>query len=357
MATAEFRFDAGANLLSYALPDYRNVLSPMKPGASITVTRGQAMGTKTSDGKQYPLNLAATDGTQSFSGFAQFTFSTDSSGNVFLKVADTAGTPNYLAVPMNYANMWTSGVFDPTDLSTAPDSGTSTAEVDTITPTSPTTGDIYTVEAPNGAIASFTVGATQTATATVTGLKNAWNADPRLVAIATPTGTATLILTAVNKGVAMGLVATAVGTGTTALVVTTPAVAVDVSEVDTFTFAGTIATADVYTATITYGGLQTRTISFTVAGTTTATAVSNGLRAAWNADPYFSQYATVSGTATLIATNNVPGSLSNIAITSSGAGTITKVVTTPALGKNIADIQASRPGCYVLSPYGFWVIN
>ncbi len=38
-----------------------------------------------------------------------------------------------------------------------------------------------------------------------------------------------------------------------------------------------------------------------------------------------------------------------------GSGTFAKVVTTPAYGQNIANIQATRPGAYVMGN-GWWVI-
>jgi hypothetical protein len=350
MATKEFTFDQ-SQILVPALPNAAlNRLSPVTYGASLTIAKGQAMARKTSDNKFYPLNLAATDGTQTFAGFAQYACLTDSSGVVYFGGA-TAGA-NFYTLPNQYSAIWTGGIFDPTDLVTAA-TGTAVQEVDTITPTSPTTGDIYSVTLPNGDGIEVTIGATQTATAATTLLANAWNANPVLKALATTSGTATFILTAVNAGAALNLKSAVVGTGTAPLVITTAAVDAQQKEVDTFT-ASSPTTGDVYTLTITFGGGQTKAISATVGATQTATAIDLLLIAAWNADPVAAAYAVASGTTTLILTSALPGTTMSVAASVVGTGTMAKVVTTPGVGRNISDILPGCPGARILQPYGFW---
>jgi len=349
MIAQEFRFDPG-QILQPALPSPLNRLEPAAFGASLTIAKGQALAQKTSDAKLYPLNLAATDGTQIFVGFSQYPVVTDASGNVQYFFSGTATGINFFAPPTQSAGIYTGGIFDPRDLITAT-AGTAVAEVDTITPTNPTTGDIYSVTTPNGDGVEVTVGATQTATATVTLLANAWNANPVLKALATTSGTSTLILTAVTPGVALGLKAASVGTGTVALVITTAAVALAQGEVDTFT-ATNPTTGDVYTITATLPNGTTKAISATVGATQTATAIDALLIAAWNADPAAAAIATASGTTTLILTAPAGATL-NLAGTVVGTGTIAKVVTTPATGRKLSDILPGCPGARVLSS-GFW---
>lgn len=321
-------------------------------GASLTILAGQALGRKTSDNLLYPLNTAASDGTQTFVGFSMYDIQTDASKNVYYLNGGTAAA-NFRQLPFSTAAIWVSGIFDPQDLITST-AGAATAEVITVTPTNPTTGDIYTVEAPNGVAASFTVGATQTAAATVTGLKNSWNSDPYLTTLGTASGSGTFIVTAATGGRSMGLTASAVGTGTTALVVTTPAVAGRAGEKDTFTPANPT-TADVYTLTLTLPDLTTKAISATVGATQTAAAISALLIAAWNADPVASAYATASGTSTVVLTAVNLGSSLSIAGSVVGTGTISKATTTAATGRAIADIIGGAPGARVLHN-GFWQI-
>ena len=351
MATKETRFDPG-QILEPALPCGFNRKSPVNVGNSLTIARGQAMARKTSDGKHYPLNLAATDGTQTFSGFAAYAFASDSNGLVYLVFGGTTGQPTFYSPPLDYAEIFTSGIFDPVDLLTAA-TGTIAAEVDTLTPTSPTTGDIYTIGLADGAVASFTVGATQTAAAVVTGLTNAWNANPVLKALATPSGSSTFILTGTTKGQSLNLQAGVAGTGTTALVITTAATDAQQAEVDTFT-PNTVTTGDVNTLTATFGGAQTRAVSFTIGATQTAAAASAGLIAAWNADPVLSNLATASGTNTVVLTAVLPGNAMSVAGSVVGTGTISKVVTSPAFGDSITDILPGNPGAHILQPYGYW---
>lgn len=351
MPINEFRFDPG-QILQPALPSPLNRLEPVAFGASLTILKGQAMGQKASDAKCYPLNLAATDGTQIFKGFSQYPIVTDASGNVQLAFGGTVFGTSYFAPSTTYNAIYTGGIFDPADLITAA-TGTQTAEVDTLTPTNPTTGDIYAIVLPNGAQIDFTVGATQTAAAVVTGLTNAWNANATAKALATPSGSGTLILTAVTPGVAMNLKAGVTGTGTTALVITTPAVDAAQGEVDTFT-ASSPTTGDVYTLTINFPNGTTKAISATVGATQTATAIDALLIAAWNADPVAAAVATATGTTTLILTQPAGGN-TNITAAVVGTGTIAKVVTKVATGRNIADILPGAPGAHIL-PSGFWEI-
>lgn len=353
MAVQEFRFDPG-QILQPVLPTPLSRLEPVAFGASLTIVKGQAMAQKTSDAKLYPLNRAASDGTQNFKGFAQYSVATDAGGLHYPVFGGTTAIPSFFGIAQSHTDVYTGGVFDPNDLFTAA-TGTAVAEVDTITPTSPTTGDIYTVTSAGGDAASFTVGATQTAAAVVTGLTNAWNSNPVLKAIATPSGSGTLILTgtAANAGQPLGVTATAVGTGTVALVVTTAPVAAQQAEIDTFT-ASTPTTGDVYKLTITYPNNTTYVVQATVGATQTATAIDALLIAAWNADPIASTYAVASGTTTLILTGPA-GSTLNVAGSVVGTGTIAKVVTKAALGRNINDILPGCPGARVL-PSGYWEI-
>ena len=128
-----------------------------------------------------------------------------------------------------------------------------------------------------------------------------------------------------------------------------------VAEVDTFT-ATNPTTGDVYTITITNPDLTTYSISATVGATQTAAAIDALLIAAWNADPVASAYATASGTTTLIMTSVVPGNILNLSGSVVGTGTIAKVVTTAASGRNINDILAGCPGATVLAN-GNWNIG
>lgn len=358
MATNTYYMGPGQNILVPALQSFSEHLEPVAYGPNLTINRGQAMAPKTSDGKFYPFNAIATDGTQRFEGFAQYSCATDANGLVYLVTGTTPAGATVYTPPGNYSSLYTAGVFNPNDLYTSA-VGTAIAEVDTITPTNPTTGDIYSVEigsGPNAGVGvEVTVAGTQTATATVTLLANAWNANPVLKALATTSGSATFILTAVNAGEPLNLKAGVTGTGTVALVITTAAVSAQQSEVDTFT-ATNPTTADVYTITITYPNLTTYAVSATVGATQTATAIDALLIAAWNADPTASAYAVASGTATLIMTAVVPGNQMNLSGFVVGTGTIAKVVTKPALGRSIADIQNNgRSSAYVQNGTGYWV--
>lgn len=361
MATKEYVFDNGQILVPI---DGSARLTSAAYGASLTLLKGQAMAQKTSDGKMYALNTAATDGTQTFAGFNQISCTTDANGLIFYSFGGTAAGANLESIGSQLGTIYTNGIFNPFDLFTAA-TGTAVAEVDTITPTSPTTGDLYSVYVTSGPLAGqgveVTIGATQTATAATTLLANAWNDDPQLKAYAATSGTTTFILTAATAGVPLNLKSSVVGTGTAPLVITTAAVQAQQAEVDTFT-ATNPTTADVYTLTVTFPNLTTKAISATVGATQTATAIDALLLAAWNADTpdqygnLVTNYATPSGTTTLILTAKNVGQTLSIAGTTTGTGTIAKVVTKPALGRSLADILPGAPGARILAPNGYWQV-
>lgn len=460
MSTQEFRFDP-AQILQPAQSSPYNRQAAARFGANLNLTRGQCLGEKTSDGKQYPLNPAATDGTQTFSGVLGYSLATDANGNPYFVYGGTAAGSTFYTPPQNYAPLWTGGVFDPNDLFTVPPTTTvGTAEVDTFTPTgtvtvgdiynillpngstvsttamanptattmsnqlraawalnpfavslgavtgtstfivtasttgtplsltptfsgvstlvkivttaavsgfaaqvttitpagSVTTGDVYTVSVPDGAGVSITVGATQTAAGAVTLLLAAWKANPVLVALATATGSTTFILTAVQPGVNLGITSGVSGTGTVSQTVSTAAASYLTTEVDTITPTNPT-TGDVYTVTINYPNLTTLAASFTIGATQTAAAMVTGMINAWNALPQAVAYATASGSTTFILTSTTPGNQMNLTASVVGTGTVAKVVTTAALGRSITDIQnAGRPAAYILQPTGYFVI-
>lgn len=131
--------------------------------------------------------------------------------------------------------------------------------------------------------------------------------------------------------------------------------ATPVAEVDTFTPGGTITTGDVDTLTYTAPDGTVTTASFTVAGTTTAAAVSAGLIAAWNANATLAAVATATGTSTVILTGVSAGTPFTVASSVVGVGTLTRAATTPASGRAIADVLVGAPGARVLHN-GFWKI-
>lgn len=356
MATQLYDFQPGVNMLTPVVIPQGARIDAADFAVSKTFVKGQALGKKTSDLLLYPLDKGATDGTQNFVGFNGISMKTDANGKIYFVTGTDSAAAHPFALPMSTAPIWIKGTFDPEDLVTAYSvTTTDTAEVLTFTPASPTTGDIYTMYDRNGAVlATFTVAGTQTATATVTGLKAAWNANANAVLLAAASGTATLILTAVEPGTATGINSGVSGTGTNAKVITTAASGGVQGDVLTFT-PGTVTLADVTTLTVTFPDLSTETAAFTTGATTTATAVANGLRTAWNANTRLANLAAASGTATFILTNNNLGSPLNVTGAVVGTGSITKVVTTAAEGRDIADILSGAPGARVLHN-GFWDI-
>lgn len=222
-------------LQTYAL----NMLQPMQRpedarqdalrfAASLTITKGQAIGVKTSTGLAQQLVPGATDGTQNFVGFSMYDFLTDASQNVFYSDSTTAAWFN---TGLQVAPVWIAGIFDPADLKTK---ATPVAQVDTYTAAGTVTvGDIYTIQhtAPDGTITSvsYTALTSPTASTVAAGLIAAWNANATLAAVATASGTATTVLTGVTAGTPFvtvnpaGTASTGAGVGTFTRVATTAA--------------------------------------------------------------------------------------------------------------------------------------
>lgn len=193
-------------------------------GPSQTFLAGMAVGQKTSDKLLYPFNPGASDGTQIFAGFAKFDFVTDSNSLCYVGSSVTAAA-NIRQSSFTTMPYYQHGIFNPQDVMTK---GTVAGEVDTFTPGGTiTTGDVNTISfsgvpgAPTSI--SFTVGATATAAAVVTGLIAAWKANPILVNLGTPSGTTTFIVTSVNTGTALNLTSSVTGVGTLTKAVTTAA--------------------------------------------------------------------------------------------------------------------------------------
>lgn len=195
--------------------------------ASITMTKGQAIGIKTSTGLAEALVPGATDGTQNTVGFNMYDFTTDSSGKVLFNGA----TANWLNSAWNTAPFWSAGIFDPADLTTK---ATPVAQVDTYTAAGTVTvGDIYTIQytAPDGTVTSvaYTAGASPTASTVAAGIIALWNANTTLAAVATATGTATVVLTGKVAGTPFvtvnpaGTASTGAAVGTWTRVATTAA--------------------------------------------------------------------------------------------------------------------------------------
>ncbi len=107
-----------------------------------------------------------------------------------------------------------------------------------------------------------------------------------------------------------------------------------IAEVDTFTPGGTITLGDVNKLTVTNPDGTTYVISYQTTGGTTATIVSAGLIAAWNASIPASSLAKPTGSATCILTANTPGQPLNVTSSVTGIGTFTKATTTANAGPN-----------------------
>lgn len=353
MATQEFVFNPGQILV----PEAGGRLEPVGFGPSLTITRGQAMGQKTSDARCYPLNPNASDGTQVFKGFSQYSLTTDSSSNVDLTFGGTGAGTNFFTPPSGYCALYCSGIFNPNNLTTAV-TGAAVAEVDTITAAGTiTVGDLYTIILPNGVQVDYEAQATPTATTVANGLRAAWNANPISAALATASGTATMILTAKTAGDALGLAVSVNGIGTIALVITTAAVAGAQSEVDTWTLTTAPSTGDTFTLTWSQPNGVSSTAVATVGSTATVAAATVLIAAAWNAVPALAALATATSTSTTVVLTGVTvGNSFSIAMTtSSSSTTLAKVVTTPAAGRNISDILSGAPGSRIL-PSGFWEV-
>lgn len=361
MANAIYGFDEGGNQLFPAISNSsldRSFVANFGP--NLTVTRGQAVGRKTSDGKMYALNTAASDGTQTFAGFSMYSLSTDGSGNTYLNVA--SGTSDYFTTAYPVGTIWTGGIFDPNQLYTQPvTSTTAVAEIDTATPTGVTVAlDTWGIYNPAG-IGFTVVATTTTVAAAITAMVEGWNANADAKALAVASGSSTVLtLTGVTPGKSLNLTSTVgsanAGSFAPVFIVATPATTGVVAEVDTFT-PTSVTTGDVTTVTITYPNLQTHAVTAAaIGGTANATTWTTAMKAAWNADPQAVAYATATGTTTFILTGVNVGQGLSLAAATVGTGTVAKVVTTPAFGRNIADILPGAPGSRVLQPTGFWQI-
>lgn len=363
MATNTTRIDPGANILIPSDPNAKALMRAVGVGASLTVTRGQAMAIKTADGRAYPLNVIASDGTQLFAGFSAYSFSSDSTNLIYFQ---TSGTP----VPTPYTGfasttpIYISGVFNANDLYTAP-TGAPVAEIDTATPAGTiTAADDFIIDIPNSGAGPDTqviftaVSGSVTPTNIVTGLKAAWAANPIASALATPTGTATLILTAKTAGEPMNLVTYCEGVGTFVNVVTA-GTAGQQAEVDTFTYTTAPSTGDTFTLTVTYPNGTTLAATATVGATATVAATTVLMAAAWNAVPALALIATATSTGTTVVLTgvNVASTFSVASTTTSVSTTVAKVVTKPALGRNISDILAGNPTAHIDYATGWWVIG
>jgi hypothetical protein len=225
MATQTFTFSPGTGILTPVEMPQDARQDAAQFGPSLTITRGQALARKTSDNLLYALNTGASDGTQTFVGFAAYSFKTDASSKVFFVTGSDAAAASVFAMPNSTAAIYTGGTFDPQDLTTK---GTPVAELDTFTPGGTiTTGDVntitYTAPDTTATAISFTVGATATAAAVVTGLIAAWNANATLAALGTAGGTSTFTVTGLTSGNALNLASAVTGVGTLTKAVTTAA--------------------------------------------------------------------------------------------------------------------------------------
>ena len=364
MAIQENYFNPG-QLLRPAQPSAFEKLSPWKMGPSLTIKSGQAMARKSADGKAYPLNVAATDGTQIFGGFSEAPFTTDSLGNV--NFTFTAGTPTgWLNPPSNYAAVWTGGIFNPFDLLTA-GTGSPAAEVDTVTIGGTiAVGDTFAVNSSAaGDAAVFTATATTT-TNVVAGLTSAWNANPALASVGTAVATSATVMTVtgVKSGAPLGITVGKTSTsGTIVDAITTSASAGSAVEIDTFTFGTAVPSiGDTFTLTATFPNLSTQAVSFTATAASYAN-VASGLAAAWNTAsgtyPWTTSkvaLATPTSTTTVLTGTYFGQPLNVVATTTSTSTVVTKTVTTPASGCNLSDILPGNPGAHILQPNGFWEI-
>src|ERR1700728_2012356 len=98
MASLLYRIGVGGNSLLPALPGYpwRTVAAAIGP--SLNILAGQAMARKTSTGRFFPFNPAASDGTQTFAGFSQYSGGTDANGQWYMTVNASGGAaPDFLA--------------------------------------------------------------------------------------------------------------------------------------------------------------------------------------------------------------------------------------------------------------------
>jgi hypothetical protein len=353
MAINEYRFDMDQVLIP-AMPSSLNRLAPMKLAASQSVVRGQSVSRQTSSGSIFPMNRAATDGRQTWCGFAQMSGTTDAAGLFYPVFGGTAGATNYLAVAQQASQMYVGGIFNPRDLITAA-LGSPVAEIDTVTiGGTVAVGDFYSVQSPVGGVeynANVATGASVT-----TALCELWNADPALLAIAVASNASNVsTFTAVTAGSPLVLsVGKNSSAGTITLAIATPATVGSQVEVDTWTYSTNPSIGDTFTLTSTSGGLTTVAATFTATAATVAN-VTAGLAAAWNNSFGTFNVATATSTATtVVLTAKDAYTLSVVATTSSSTTTSSKAVTTPALGVSLADVLPGCPGARIVQPYGYW---
>jgi hypothetical protein len=375
MANLVWRYAAGQNTLQPAMPSGWQRMDPWAMAPSIQVSSGQAMARKTSNGLGYPLNLAATDGTQTFGGFTQYSFATDASGLVYIVAAGSAAGSNYYVPFASNTPVWTGGIFDPNDVTTGTPTGTLTAEIDTVV-IGGTLGatDAYTISAAGLGSETYSGGSTSTTTVAL-GLQTQWASNPVLTAVAVATVSAnTITLTGSTAGQALSLSVGKVSTsGTITLAIATPAVSATNAEIDTWTLATNPSTGDTFSLTITYPGSalgylgNTLIVTATVGATATVAATTVLIKNAWNNNPQAAAYATATSTSTtVVLTAAVAGSAMSVKMTSSSATTTINgnsgatpqapTVTSPAFGRNIANILAGAPGSHVLESTGYWAV-
>lgn len=358
MAIQEFRFDSSQQLVP-ALPDQPSRTVPVALAPSISVIRGQALARKTSTGKFYGLNRAATDGTQTFAGFAQMSGTTDSTGTFWPVFSGTAGQSTFYGLAQSYTNMWVQGVFDPNQLTTAA-SGTAVAEIDTVTiGGTVAVGDYYSIQAAGVGGVEYNANVATGASVT-TALAELWNANPNLFAIAVASPSSNVsTYTAVTPGEPLLLsVAKNSSAGTITLAITTPATPAAAGEVDTFTYTTAPTIGDAFTLTATFPNSTTSAVTFVATAGTVANVVA-GLAAAWNNSPVSTSGLAVASNSSsaVILTGTYPNQILSIAATTtSSSTTIAKVVTSPATGYSINDILPGNPGAHVIQPYGYLVL-
>lgn len=137
--------------------------------------------------------------------------------------------------------------------------------------------------------------------------------------------------------------------------------ATPVAQVDTYTAAGTVTVDDIYTVQYTAPDGTITSIAYTALTSPTASTVAAGLKALWNANATLAAVATATGTATLILTGVTAGTPfvtvnpAGTASTGAAVGTFTRVATTAASGRALADVLIGCPGARLLHN-GFWQI-
>ncbi len=137
--------------------------------------------------------------------------------------------------------------------------------------------------------------------------------------------------------------------------------ATPVAQVDTYTAAGTVTVGDIYTIQYTAPDGTITSVAYTALAGPTATTVAAGLIALWNANATLAAVATATGTATTILTGTTAGTAfvtvnpAGTASTGAAVGTFTRVATTAASGRALADVLVGAPGSRLLHN-GFWKI-